>query len=292
MKKQTLIWLLIFICSGGFLVFRATSHGMGEVYTQTVKGNEAFVPPREIIGSDVHLNPFRTMGVWIAAGLTLCIFSFLYKDNPFYKFAESILIGISAAYWMVVGVWTVMVPNLFGKIAPITTAQIFTPGTISAVEYYYYIPLVLGIMLIWRLAPRGGWIARWPLALIIGTTAGMRLVVYFESDFLSQINHTILPLLVATSDKGMYVFDWVKTLKNWTVLIGVLTTTIYFFFSAEHTGVLKPVSRVGIWFLMITFGAAFGNTVMGRITLLSQRFEFLLDDWLWIIDPLSNRLGM
>jgi hypothetical protein len=36
---------------------------------------------------------------------------------------------------------------------------------------------------------------------------------------------------------------------------------------------------------MVSFGAAFAFTVMGRITLLSERFEFLFDDWLWLIDP-------
>ena len=44
-------------------------------------------------------------------------------------------------------------------------------------------------------------------------------------------------------------------------------------------------ARVGIWYLMITFGAAFGFTVMGRIALLAARVEFLFDDWLWLIDP-------
>ncbi len=40
---------------------------------------------------------------------------------------------------------------------------------------------------------------------------------------------------------------------------------------------------------MITFGAAFGYTVMGRIALLAIRLEFLLDDWLWLIDPSRRR---
>ena len=39
---------------------------------------------------------------------------------------------------------------------------------------------------------------------------------------------------------------------------------------------------------MITFGASFGYTVMGRIALLAIRIEFLLDDWLWLIDPLRR----
>jgi hypothetical protein len=55
---------------------------------------------------------------------------------------------------------------------------------------------------------------------------------------------------------------------------------VYFFFSLEHKGVVGKTARVGVWFLMITFGAAFGFTVMGRITLLVGRFDFLFNDWL------------
>ena len=35
--------------------------------------------------------------IWFSALLTLMIFSFLYKDNPFYKFAEPLFVGVSAA---------------------------------------------------------------------------------------------------------------------------------------------------------------------------------------------------
>ena len=34
------------------------------------------------------------IGVWIAALLTLGIFSFLYKDNPVYKFCEHLFVGV------------------------------------------------------------------------------------------------------------------------------------------------------------------------------------------------------
>jgi hypothetical protein len=62
--------------------------------------------------------------------------------------------------------------------------------------------------------------------------------------------------------------------------VGVITVLVYFFFSLEHKGVVGKTARVGVWFLMITFGAAFGFTVMGRITLLVGRFDFLFNDWL------------
>ena len=40
------------------------------------------------------------LGAWIAVFLTLAIFSFLYKDNAFYKIAEHLFVGVSAGYWM------------------------------------------------------------------------------------------------------------------------------------------------------------------------------------------------
>jgi hypothetical protein len=70
----------------------------------------------------------------------------------------------------------------------------------------------------------------------------------------------------------------------------VLCCLTYFFFSFEHKGIVGKAARVGIWILMITFGASFGYTVMGRIALLAIRLEFLLDNWLWLIDPTRQRV--
>ena len=38
------------------------------------------------------------LGAWVAAFLTIGIFSYLYKDNPFYKAAEHLFVGVSAGY--------------------------------------------------------------------------------------------------------------------------------------------------------------------------------------------------
>mgnify|MGYP003318945845 CR=1 FL=1 len=58
------------------------------------------------------------MGPWIAAFLTLAIFSYLYKDNPFYKVAEHLFVGISTGYWTSMFFWTQIQPNLFGRLWP------------------------------------------------------------------------------------------------------------------------------------------------------------------------------
>ena len=235
----------------------------------------------------------RTIGLWIAALFTLAIFSFLYRDNPFYRFSEAVVAGVSAGYWMVVGFWDIIVPNLLGKLLPGVTRNFFLPGLeVQGIEWAYLVPLALGVMLVWRLMPVGGWISLWPLAFIVGTTAGLRMVGYIEGDFLSQVSQSIRPLVVPVEGAGGgvdYLSSFWKSLENVLLIVGILACLTYFFFSLEHKGAVGKVARVGIWYLMITFGAAFGFTVMGRIALLAARLEFLFDDWLWLVDPTEQR---
>ncbi len=233
----------------------------------------------------------RTLGIWVAAFFTLAIFSFLYKDNPFYKMAESVVVGVSAAYWMVVAFWSTIVPNLLGKLMPAMVKGWAMPGLEGRVEWLYIVPLVFSILLLMRLSPKGAWISRWPLAFIIGTTAGIRMIGFIHADFLSQIRNSVVslynPVMVNGQLQELSTF-W-DSLAAVILVIGVLSCLVYFFFSIEHKGLVGKTAKLGIWFLMITFGAAFGYTVMGRIALLAIRIEFIVDDWLWIIDPLQRR---
>ena len=235
-----------------------------------------------------------TMGIWVAAFLTLGIFSFLYRDNPWYKVTESVLIGVSAAYWMINAFWSTLVPNLFGALAPNFVRTYVSPdlpiSNSPTLDFSLaLVPLVLGFLLLWRLAPRnmGGWISVWPIAFIIGTTAGMKLVSGIEADLLAQAVATMKPLVVLEQASGsnatastLGAFSFWGTLGSLAGVIGVLSVLVYFFFSLEHKGAVGKTARLGVWFLMVTFGSAFGLTVMGRITLLAQRFEFLFNDWL------------
>ena len=209
----------------------------------------------------------ETVGTWVAAFLTLSVFSFLYRDNPFYKFTEHLFVGVSAAYWMTIYFWTQIYPNLMGTLWP---AQFGVPG--QRQDLSYVIPLLLGLFMLARLVPRIGWISRWSLAFVVGMAAGLRLYSYLQSNAMAQIHDTIQPLVVR-GDAG-------AAINNLIVAVGVFAGLVYFFFSREHRGAFGAVSRVGIFFLMVTFGAAFGFTVMGRISLLIGRMSFLLFDWL------------
>ena len=69
------------------------------------------------LSGDENNNIMQALAITFAAFLTLAIFSFLYKDNPFYKFAEHLFVGVSAAFWMSMGFWSTIVGNLVPRVS-------------------------------------------------------------------------------------------------------------------------------------------------------------------------------
>ncbi len=165
MKNETRIWLVIFVFFAGFLAWRVGDAGASRQYVRELDGRVAPATLGDLVAGTAQFSFSRTVGVWVAAALTLGIFSFLYRDNAFYKVAESVLVGVSAAYWMVVAYWDVLIPNLFGKLWPSWVQSWAIPGLSPQHDefwYAYFVPLGLGVMLLWRLSPRGGWIGYGP----------------------------------------------------------------------------------------------------------------------------------
>ncbi len=220
----------------------------------------------------MSFHPSHDIGVWIAAFLTLCIFSFLYKDNPFYKFAEHLFVGVSAGYYIILNFWTVVVPNLWEPLVKSFSA----PGGAFAAQLGDYrawliIPGILGLLLFTRLFGRIGWLSRWSLAVIIGVYAGLKTTGFAQSDFVAQVQASLVTLA-----PGSF---W-GTFNAVLFLVGLICSLLFFFFSREHKGALGVASKIGIYFLMVSFGAGYGYTVMSRISLLIGRLQFLLEDWL------------
>ena len=195
------------------------------------------------------------IGITIASLLTLCIYSFLYKDNPFYRFAEHLFAGLTAGYYAGL-VWH-----------SIIKVQLILPF-VEEKQYILVIPGILGLLMFTRFFPKLSWLSRISLAFVIGNTAGIFLIQQLHGLVIPQVRSTFLSVF---------------TISGAVMVIGVISTLIYFYFSKEHKGILGITANVGIWFIMIAFGASFGYTVMARVSLLIGRFQFLLLDWLHII---------
>ena len=218
------------------------------------------------------------IGTWVAAGLTIFCFSFLYKDNPFYKFAEHLYVGISAGYWTSLEYHNVFRPNLWDPLMRLNLNVLFSFPQIGLAFMWQYliliIPFAFGILFFTRFTKNFAWLSRWSMALIIGIFAGIAIIGYSTGDLILQIHANLLPL---------WTGNWLSSFNNILLTVGVLTSLIYFFFSKEHKGALGAGAKIGIWFLMISFGASFGYTVMSRMSLLIGRIYFLVGNCLGLI---------
>lgn len=312
------------------------------------------------------MTPLATMdvlGYWIAIFLTICILSYLYKDNPFYKFAEHLFIGVSLGYVIVQqyhdGLHEKLVMPVLrqaGLAEPeegngllamwdnLLTGQTYEPWFSSG--WWKLVPLVLIILMFTKaLSRKYSWVGRYPLALVVGLFAGLQVNALVQSDLGKQLGEASRPLYAeklnlnsaplqamgalpgmtpATAEKlvtertripfvdledafsraslsaeerellrvkrGHLVgldaktavnngsVNWFGVFSNVLLLLGTLATLLYFYYSFAHKGLIGGYSRFGVWILMIGFGASFGFTVQGRISLAIGRAKTVMGD--------------
>ena len=218
------------------------------------------------------------IGVMLAAGVTLAIFSFLYKDNPAFKAAENLYVGVGLGYTVVIGWFNFLKPDVFDALLKPACQALIGQATTTP-KWSLVPPSILGLFMLLRVSRRLSWLSRWSVAFIMGAGAGMAIPLTISSYLLKQSWATMMPL-ISWGAGGPATIDWNAAL----ILMGVVCVLSYFFFSVEHKGAMAVTSRIGIWYLMISFGASFGFTVMARVSLLTGRFQFLMHDWLRVIE--------
>lgn len=190
------------------------------------------------------------LSVWIAALGTVAVLSFVIKENPGYRVAESLLIGTSAAHAFVMGVINIrrlaVNPLLEGK-------------------WLMIIPIILGLLLFTRLSKQLMWLSLYPISFIVGLGLGMTLRGAIFAQFLSQIKATMVPL---------------NSINNLIIIVGTTAVLLFFYFTRERKGLFGSYVRIGRWIMMVAFGATFGDSVMMAMTLLIGRLQFLYGNWL------------
>lgn len=192
---------------------------------------------------------------WVAVLATVGIFSFLVKENPFYRFFEFTVIGMAAAHSVVMTWDNFTKPFLFD----------YVPKG----EWYLLIPGVIGLLYYCRyMSPKVQWIYRYPLALMIGYDIGYALA-YEPRPFLVQMRST---------------FENFGSVNSWIFLVVFVAVVVYFIFTLGNKNVgANKVRGFAKYAMMAYFGVAFGNTIQGRFSLLLGRLLFLLQDWLGVV---------
>lgn len=197
-------------------------------------------------------------GVIVGLVLTVLVFSYVFKDNPLYRLAIHILVGVSAAYALVIVVRLVLWPTIS------TVSQ----DILDPMSLLWLVPIFLAILLLLKLIPRLAWFGNNSMAVLIAIGVATGLV--------GAVVGTLLPLVTADNDSQLV-----------GIAIALLTICVLFYFyssgrlTADGNVVLpvwqRYVGLVGRVVITITLGALFAGALNTSLVLLVERVRYFLD---------------
>jgi hypothetical protein len=208
--------------------------------------------------------------LWMAISfiLTICVFSYLFGDNPLFRFVTGLLIGVSSGYLAVVIIYQVILSKL---VVP------FMQGSFTAV-----VPLFLSGLLLTKFSPKLSRLGNLPMAYMVGVGAAIAIGGSLLGTLFTQINgaiNTFSPIAAASPDQ-----KWMLILESGFIFIGTIAALVYFTFSAkdkkgapaQRSPLVRIFAVIGQFFIAITLGAVFAGVLTSTITALIERSDFLV----------------
>jgi hypothetical protein len=203
------------------------------------------------------------IGLTVGFLLTLFIYSYIWRDNPLYRLAVHLLVGVSAAYAAVVVIQAVLAPVM---------VELIEAGTAAS---HWFIPLFLVFLLFLKLVRPVAWLGNSATAFLVGVGAAVALVGAIVGSLLPQVMASY-----ATPALG--------------IIIAPLTicTLLYFHFTGRLTAdgqVVLPFwqrypALIGQVVITITFGALFAGALNTSIVLLAGRIAFFIERFTVVFD--------
>jgi hypothetical protein len=215
-------------------------------------------------------------GTWLAALLTLLVFSFLIRDTFLFRLAQSLLVGTAIGYGSAVVLHNVIWNSL---LVPLLVDSLFLWRN----TWLLFIPLILGLLLLTKLVPSASGVGNISLGYLFGVGAALAIGGALGGALMPQVRATIFAFPPAPS---------LASLVNPSlILVGTLGALLTFRFTTglkslpmrAFSGIATGWGRIGSAFIMVAFGAIFANTVTARVSTLVGQLYFLLHDWLGVV---------
>ncbi|HZB96156.1 MAG TPA: hypothetical protein VE268_09355 [Herpetosiphonaceae bacterium] len=214
------------------------------------------------------------VGGGIATFLSLCILSRAIADNPFYRFAQSLLVGTALGYISAVLLRSAIVPRVTSALSGTAGVDQLAIGATG---------LLLGLLLLPRFGrQRGSYWANVPLAILFGAGAALALAGAMRGTLLPQLFDTVR-LRGLTGNLASQIG---------TVVLAILTilTLVSFTYtlpgrqaqSGEEHGLRRGLRSLGRVLILLTFGVFFAATVTTYIYALVGQVD-TIRDWLTLL---------
>ena len=208
----------------------------------------------------------------IAFLFTLMIFSYLIGDNPVFRIAVYIFVGVSSGYVGAVACRQVLWPDLLQPLLNALLHGITVQRAILAV------PLLLSGLLLMKAWPSISRLGMPSMGLLVGVSAAVAIGGAVTGTLLPQVGATINAFDLKASSSPTEAF-----LDGGLVLAGVVTTLVYFHFGARTTAdgavrrfaLIEIVAFIGSIFLAITLGVLFAGVYSAALTAFIERLHFI-----------------
>jgi hypothetical protein len=210
--------------------------------------------------------PIEAISAVIGLILTLLVFSYLIGDNPLFRSAVYLFIGVSSGYAAVVIWHQVLVPKLF---QPLLSAD---PNQLLPVV----VPLGLSVSLLAKLSPRISWLGSFAMAILVGVGAATALS--------GAVIGTLIPQSRAAMD-AFFLPTFTQLLQGIFMLAGTALTLAYFQFSATRAAdgsvkrniIFEFLAWLGRIFIAITLGVLFAGVYMAALTAMIERLSSMIN---------------
>jgi hypothetical protein len=221
------------------------------------------------------------VGPVLAALLTVMMLSYIIGDNPFFRLACYIFIGVASGYAGAIAWHQVLWPGLGVPITQNGLATFTDPGLILTVV----VPLVLILLMLFKLSASTAPYGTLPMALMVGIGAGVLIGGAITGTLIPQslaAMTTLDPSAIApqTGETG------IERVANVAILlVGTLTTLMYFRFTAtrapsgetRRTRLMSVIAGGGGFFIALTFGVMYAGALAASVIVLSERVQFLAE---------------
>jgi hypothetical protein len=208
--------------------------------------------------------PIELISGFVGFILTLLVLSYLIGDNPLFRSAVYVFVGVASGYAAVAAWHYVLLPRLFQPLASADPAQMT----------FVIVPLVLSLTLVTKLSPRIAWLGGFAMALMVGVGAATALS--------GAVIGTLIPQTRAAMDivqPGPLGF-----VQGVFALVGTVLTLAYFQFSANRAAdgtakrnvIFELLAWGGRVFIAITLGVLFAGVYLAALTALLERLSALV----------------
>jgi hypothetical protein len=195
---------------------------------------------------------------------TIALLSYLLGDNPVYRLALHLFIGVSIGYVALITIYQVLIPRMVLPLRGVTDPQ-------QAV--ILLVPLVLFAFLVMKLNPDTSRLGNIGVGFLLGVGIGTAVGGAITGTLFPQVQAAWLPLRPGPA-----------LINNLVLLIGTVTALLSFQYMARvnaRTGAverslpMQVVTGIGQGFVVITLAVIYSGLILSGLAILIGRFAAL-----------------